>query len=170
MVRDEYWVQAQLGDLYVPSPIVDYPSGLQGRAFNRVERAVARWPDLLAGAIWDPVANRIVIKAVPAGAKRANKIAARLAEAGVTEEIVVDQVRRSSSALEALNMRVIQDQWGWLGQHAASVTGSGADTRINAVIVEVEDPLSEEMIEITRARWGSHVRLRFAPGSRAIEQ
>jgi len=163
-------VQAQLGDLYVPSMIVDYPSGSQGRVFNRVERAAGRWPALLAGAVWDPANNRIVIKAAPAGMKRANRIAARLAEAGIAEAIVVEQVRYSSAELDALHMRVVEDNWGWLGQHATSVTGSEADVRINAVIVEMGSPLSEEAIEITRARWGSDVRLRFAPGSRMIYQ
>jgi hypothetical protein len=133
VVRDEVW--EQLGDLYGPSLFMNYPSDrVQAHAFNRVERAVERWPDLLA------------------------------------EEIVVDQVRHSSSGLEALHMRVIEGHWGWLGKHASSVTGSEGDTRTNAVIVDVEDPISEEMVEITQARWGSDVRLRFAPGSRMIEQ
>jgi hypothetical protein len=170
MTRDDFWVQEQLGDLYVPSIFADYPSGLQARAFNRVERAVGRWPDLLAAVVWDPASQRIVMKAVPDGLRRAHKIATRLAEAGVTEEIVVEQVAYSASALKALHMSVIKDNWGWLGNHAASVTGSTGDTMTNAVIVDVEDPLSEEMIEITRARWGSDVRLRFAPGSRMILQ
>jgi hypothetical protein len=171
VVRDDFWVQKQRGDLYGPSLLMDFPSEwAQGRAFNRVERAVERLPDLLAGAVWDPAASRIHIRAVPAGVKRANKIAARLAAAGVAEEIVVDHVRHSSSALRALHVRVIEDLWGWLGKYASSATGSEEDPRVNAVIVDVEDPISEEMIEITQARWGRDVRLRFAPGSRMILQ
>ena len=170
MTRDDFWVQEQLGDLYVPSIFADYPSGLQARAFTRVSRAVERWPDLLAGVVWDPASERIVIKATPGGVRRANKIVARLAEAGVADEIVVEQVAYSSAALESLHMRVIKDNYAWLGRYAASVTGSTGDTMTNAVIVDVEHPLSEEMIEITRAGWGSDVRLRFAPGSRMVLQ
>jgi hypothetical protein len=170
VVRDDFWVQEQLGDLCVPSMIVDYPSGAQGRAFNRVERAVARWPDLLAGVVWDPAKERIVIKATRAGVKRAGKIAARLAEAGITEAIVVEQVPYSEAGLHALHMKVIEDMYGWLGPHASDATGSEADPRINAVLVDLEVPLSEAALALTEARWGHDVRLRFAPGSRMIEQ
>jgi hypothetical protein len=171
VVRDDFWVQQQLGDLYVPSFIMDYPSEhAQGRAFNRVERAVERWPDLLAGVVWDPATERIIIKATPAGAKRAGKIAARMAEAGITEAIVVELVQYSTAGLHGLHMQVIEDNYGWLGRHAAVATGSEADIRINAVLVEMEVPLSEEAVALTRAQWGMDVRLRFAPGSRMIEQ
>lgn len=171
MIRDDYWVQEQLGDLYVPSPLTDYPADrAQARGFNRVERAVARWPLLLAGVVWDPARSRIIIKATPAGMERAQRIATRLAEAGVAEEIVIEKARLSAAGLHTLHMRVIEDHWGWLGGHAPSVTGSQDDVRINGVIVDVEEPLSEEMIETTRLRWGSEVRLRFAPGSRMIAQ
>lgn len=170
MVRDDFWVQEQLGDLYVPSFLMDYPSGAQGRAFNRVERAVARWPDLLAGVVWDPATERIVIKATPAGAQRADRIAARLSAAGVTEAVVVELVPYSAAGLHGLHMKVIEDNYGWLGPHSAVATGSAADIRINAVIVDMEVPLSEEAVALARARWGRDVRLRFAPGSRMIEQ
>jgi hypothetical protein len=171
VVRDDIWVQQQLDDLYVPSFIMDHPSDhAQARAFNRVERAVERWPDLLAGVVWDPAAERIIIKATPAGTKQAGKIAARMAEAGITEAIVVEQVQYSTAGLHGLHMQVIEDNYGWLGRHAAVATGSEADIRINAVLVEMEVPLSEGALEIPRARWGSDVRLRFAPGSRMIEQ
>jgi len=50
------------------------------------------------------------------------------------------------------------------------VTGSEGDVRTNAVIVDVEVPLSKEVLAITQPRWGSDVRLRFSPGSRMIEQ
>jgi hypothetical protein len=171
VVRDDFWVQDQLGDLYVPSFFMDYPSDhAQARAFNRVERAVERWPDLLAGVVWDPATERIVIKATPAGVNRAGKIAARCAEAGITEAIVVEQVPYSESALHGLHMKVIEGNYVWLGPHTAGVTGSVADIRINAVLVEMEVPLSEDAVALTRARWGRDVRLRFAPGSRMIEQ
>ena len=91
MVRDEFSVQAQLGDRYVPPLFIDYPSGLQGSAFNRVERAVERWPDLLAGVVWDPAKERIAIKSTSSGLKRAAKIAARLAAEGIAEAIIVEQ-------------------------------------------------------------------------------
>jgi hypothetical protein len=170
VARDEFSVQAELGDRYVPPMMADYPSGAQGRAFNRVERAVERWPDRLAGVVWDPAGGRIDIKSTPAGMKRAAKIAARLATEGNAEAIVVEQVQFSETELHALHMRVIEENYGWLGQHAVSVTGSQVDVRINAVFVELEVPLSEEALEITRTCWGSDVRLRFAPGSRLIEQ
>jgi hypothetical protein len=170
VARDDFSVQAQLGDHYVPPPMMDYPAGAQGEVFNRVERAVARWPDRLAGVAWEPATQRIVIKSTPAGMKRAAEIAARLATEGIAEAIVVEQVRFSETELHALHMRVVEDNYGWLGQHMVSVTGSEGDVRINAVIVDLEVPLSEEALEITRARWGSDVRLRFSPGSRMIEQ
>lgn len=50
------------------------------------------------------------------------------------------------------------------------VTGSQADVRINAVIVDMEVPLSEETIALARARWGTDARLQFAPGSRMFEK
>lgn len=170
MVRDDFWVQEEFKDSYVPPPWMDYPGGTQARSFNRVERAVERWPNLLAGVVWDPAASRIVLKAVPAGIERANKIAARLAAAGVAEPIVIDQVRHSTTELDALHTRVIEDNYGWLGRDSRSVTGSQVDTRTNAVLVDLEDPLSEEMLNKTRKHWASDVRLRFAPGSRMIEQ
>ena len=151
--------------------MIDYPSErAQGRAFHRVEPVVQRWPDLLAGVVWDPATERIIIKATQAGAKRAARIAARMVEAGITEAIVVEQVRHSAAELHGLHMKVIEGNWGWLGRHAAVVTGSEVDIRINAVVVEMEDPLSEEAVALTHARWGRDVRLRFAPGSRMIEQ
>jgi hypothetical protein len=67
-------------------------------------------------------------------------------------------------------MKVIEDNYGWLGRHAAVATGSEEDIRINAVLVEMEVPLSEEMVALTRAQWGRDVRLRFSPGSRMILQ
>ena len=150
---------------------MDYPSDhAQARAFNRVERAAERWPDLLAGIVWDPATERIIIKATPAGAKRADKIAARMAEAGITEAIVVEQVQYSTSGLHDLHMKVIEDNYGWLGRHAAVATRSEEDIRINAVLVEMEVPLSEETLALTRDRWGSDVRLRLSPGSRMILQ
>lgn len=170
MASGDFWVQEQLGDLYVPPPFMDYPSDhAEARAFNRIERAVERWPDLLAGVVWESASGRIVIKAAPDGVERAGKIAARFAEAGITE-IEVEQVPYSEAALQRLHMKVIEGNYGWLGAHAAGVTGSMADIRINAVLVEMEVPLSEEAVALTRARWGRDVRLRFAPGSRKIEQ
>jgi hypothetical protein len=120
--------------------------------------------------VWDPAKERIIIKATRAGEKRAGKIAARLAEAGITEAMVVEQVPYSEAGLHGLHMKVIEDMYGWLGKHAGSVTGSQSDVRVNAVIVELEVPLSEAALEITQARWGRDVRLRFSPGSRMIEQ
>lgn len=111
-----------------------------------------------------------IIKSTPAGMKRAANIAARLATEGIAEAILVEEVRFSEAELHALHMRVIEEHYGWLGQHAVSVTGSEGDVRTNAVIVDVEVPLSEEVLAITQARWGSDVRLRFSPGSRMIEQ
>src|SRR5664280_766629 len=111
-----------------------------------------------------------IIKSTPAGMKRAANIAARLATEGIAEAILVEEVRFSVAELHALHMRVIEEHYGWLGQHAVSVTGSEGDVRTNAVIVDVEVPLSEEVLAITQARWGSDVRLRFSPGSRMMEQ
>src|SRR5674536_335696 len=113
-----------------------------------------------------------IIKSTPAGMKRAANIAARLATEGIAEAILVEEVRFSEAELHALHMRVIEEHYGWLGQHAVSVTGSEGDVRSNAVIVVVEVPLSEseEGLAITQARWGSDVRLRISPGSRMMEQ
>jgi hypothetical protein len=48
------------------------------------------------------------------------------------------------------------------------VTGSEGDVRLNAVIVYMEVPLSEEVLAITQARWGSDAPHRFSPRSRMI--
>lgn len=102
--------------------------------------------------------------------KRAANLAARLATEGIAEAVLVEEVCFSEAELHALHMRVIEEHYGWLGQHAVSVTGSEGDVRTNAVIVDVAVPLSKGVLAITQARWGSDVRLRFSPGSRMIEQ
>jgi hypothetical protein len=153
-------------------PDSSYPTCPEARAaedLTRMDVLVGSRPRLLSGAYWDPDEQAIILNATMDGAQAATEVVGQYLSEGRPTSVVSQLVELSTGDLDSLHRRVVENQYGWLGDEAQLVAESMVDVRVNAVVVVVRRATSR-MYDLADSLWDGNVLLREDPEAGWIEQ